>query len=124
MPVARVETGEEGNIQDGRKRGRRGGKRERERREQLPNEQAGGNQPVGEANGNVALAPAATIEQHASEHQQVSDGLVQVETKASAQVNTPPASAPYQSRRRARPREIYTMENKEPLVQIETNTDK
>lgn len=125
VPVARVETGEEGNIPDGRKRGRRGGKRERERREQLPNEQAGGNQPLNEANGNVALAPAAAIEQHANEPKQVSDVLVQVETKASAQVNAAPAtSAPYQSRRRARPREIYTMENKEPLVQIETHTDK
>jgi hypothetical protein len=121
-PVARAEGAEEGGSQDGRKRGRRGGKRERERREQQVTEQAGNTQQFGEANGNVA---PASIQQHMEAPQaaaatQASEGLVQVETKASALVNTPPAaSTPYQSRRRARPREIYTMENKEPLVQIE-----
>jgi len=125
VPVARPEGGEEGASQENRKRGRRGGKRERERREQQTTEQVGSTQQFAEANGNIAVAPATTFEQHGNEPQQVSEGLVQVETKASAQVNTPPAtSAPYQTRRRARPREIYTMENKEPLVQVETHTDK
>ena len=52
------------------------------------------------------------------------NGLVQIETDAvkrssaaaAAQVET----APPASRRRSRPREIYSMENNEPLVQIET----
>lgn len=130
VPVARVEAGEEGSIQDGRKRGRRGGKRERERREQQTTEQVGGNQPMSEANGNIAATPSPVSVGHidtarSAEPTPASEGLVQVETKASAQVSTSPASSvPYQSRRRSRPREIYTMENKEPLVQIETHTDK
>ncbi len=54
------------------------------------------------------------------------NGLVQIETDAvkrssaaavAAQVETAPPPA---SRRRSRPREIYSMENSEPLVQIET----
>jgi ribonuclease E len=126
----RAEAGEEANTQDGRKRGRRGGKRERERREQQTTEQVGGNQPMNEANGNIAATSSPVSVDHiaaprSAEPTQASEGLVQVETKASAQVSTAPAaSAPYQSRRRSRPREIYTMENKEPLVQIETHTDK
>lgn len=123
VPVARPEGGEESTNSENRKRGRRGGKRERERREQQTTEQVNGNQQLGDANGNVAVSIAATGEQNAA-HNQVSEGLVQVETKVSAQVNTAPATPPYQSRRRARPREIYTMENKEPLVQVETQTDK
>lgn len=124
VAVAPVEAKEEGSSQDGRKRGRRGGKRERERREQQTTDQAGNTQQLSEANGNVA---ASTDSQVAAERTvtQASEGLVQVETKPSASANTPAApSTPYQSRRRARPREIYTMENKEPLVQIETNVDK
>jgi ribonuclease E len=113
-PVARPEGSEEGSGQDGRKRGRRGGKRERERREQQ----------VGETSGNVTAMPAESGAV-AVEHNQAqqAEGLIQVETKPSALVNTPTSSsAPYQSRRRTRPREIYTMENKEPLVQIETHS--
>ena len=118
-PVARPENAEANGSNDGRKRGRRGGKRERERREQHTTEQDG-NQQFSEANGNVAAQPNA-----ANEHQvaalDVGNALVQVETKTNASANTASASnPPYQSRRRARPREIYMMENKESLVQIET----
>ncbi|HUX89643.1 MAG TPA: Rne/Rng family ribonuclease [Gallionellaceae bacterium] len=115
-PVVRAEGGEEGSGgHDGRKRGRRGGKRERERREQQVTEQV--------VNHQQAAAGDATIQHpQAAVAAPASEGLVQVETRASALVTPPPAaSTPYQSRRRARPREIYTMENKEPLVQIETH---
>ncbi len=50
-------------------------------------------------------------------------GLVQIETNPAkfAATPTPRAeSTPATSRRRSRPREIYSMENSEPLVQIET----
>lgn len=123
-PVANITASEDSNIADGRKRGRRGGKRERERRDQLPAEQALNEQAFNEANGNIALAPATTVEPVFSQ-QQPNDGLVQVETKLATQTNsTPTSSPPYQTRRRARPREIYTLENKEPLEKIETQTDK
>jgi len=52
------------------------------------------------------------------------NGLVQIETDAvkrsSAAVAAQVETAPPASRRRSRPREIYSMENNEPLVQIET----
>ena len=148
VPVARVEAGEEGNQQnnDGRKRGRRGGKRERERREQQFTEQSPQNQQPVDINGNVVTSiattfntapveqevvttPTAAIEQPGNagmnefaETAKPVGGLVQIETNPAAVNNLPPPapSAPHHSRRRSRPREIYTMENKEPLVQIET----
>jgi len=138
VPVIRAETAEESGGTEGRKRGRRGGKRERERREQQVTEQVDSTLQLGEAGDNVAAAPVAispattgladippSAEQTAATSA-ASEGLIQIETKASALANPPPpaASSPYQSRRRSRPREIYTMENKEPLVQIETHTDK
>ena len=52
-------------------------------------------------------------------------GLVQIETDSSkrAAVSTPREDTPAQSRRRQRPREIYSVEsNSEPLVQIETQS--
>ncbi len=52
------------------------------------------------------------------------NGLVQIETDAvkrsSAAATAQVETAPQASRRRSRPREIYSMENNEPLVQIET----
>jgi ribonuclease E len=124
-PVVQNVVTEEGNASDGRKRGRRGGKRERERRDQLPSDQANGNQATNEANGNIALATSTQANQVAHQPQTASDALVQVETKMPAQANSTSASnPPYQNRRRARPREIYTMENKEPLVQVETSIDR
>ncbi|MCX7194446.1 MAG: Rne/Rng family ribonuclease [Proteobacteria bacterium] len=52
------------------------------------------------------------------------NGLVQIETDAVKRSSAAAAShveiAPPASRRRSRPREIYSMENNEPLVQIET----
>ncbi|HQS59526.1 MAG: ribonuclease E/G [Gallionellales bacterium 35-53-114] len=119
-PVARAEATEAAGSNEGRKRGRRGGKRERERREQQTTE-VGVNQQFSEANGNVALATGA-IDTAQTAETTSNAGLIQVETSPNAQAgNTAPASSsPYQSRRRARPREIYTMANKEPLVQIET----
>jgi len=111
LPVA--EGVEAAGSNEGRKRGRRGGKRERERREQQPTEQ------VVTAGDNMVVVSAA--DQVATE---VSASLVQIETKPSATASTPPDTrAPYQSRRRARQREIYTMENKEPLVLIETHKE-
>ncbi len=117
LPVAVAVAGSEGieaaGSNEGRKRGRRGGKRERERRDQQPTEQvvtAGDNMVVVAAAGQVAT--------------EVSAGLVQIETTPTATGTTPPDTrAPYQSRRRARQREIYTMENKEPLVLIETHKE-
>jgi len=120
VPVTRPENQEEGAPQqDGRKRGRRGGKRERERRDQQ----------VSETGTNLAITPVspASVEQQITNAPviaatPVGDGLIQIETNPSALANTsaPAGSTPYPSRRRARPREIYTIENKEPLVQIET----
>jgi ribonuclease E len=118
--TARPENQEEGAPQhDGRKRGRRGGKRERERRDQQ----------TSETGTNLAISPATSVsvdQQMANSPivvaQPVGDGLIQIETNPSALANTtaPAASTPYPTRRRSRPREIYTIENKEPLVQIET----
>jgi len=135
-PVARVEPGVEGGQQnDGRKRGRRGGKRERERREQQFTEQTPQVQQLVDVNGNVSIAPVqqpmhaeqAVVAEHVqspmvAETTAVAGGLVQIETNPAAIINLPPPapSTPHHSRRRSRPREIYTMENKEPLVQIET----
>jgi ribonuclease E len=124
VPAVRVEVGEEATNLEGRKRGRRGGKRERERREHQTTEQ-----PLREANGNGENTPVTVSVQQLPETSQTgnsgNEGLTQVETKPSAVVNTPANSnPPYQTRRRSRPREIYTMENKEPLMQIETQTDK
>ncbi|RFC35659.1 MAG: RNAse E [Candidatus Nitrotoga sp. SPKER] len=53
------------------------------------------------------------------------NGLVQIETDAAKRSSAAAAAAqvetaPPTSRRRSRPREIYSMENNEPLVQIET----
>jgi hypothetical protein len=53
------------------------------------------------------------------------NGLVQIETDATKSMLAMSAaqqfdSAPPVSRRRPRPREIYSMDNNEPLVQIET----
>ena len=51
------------------------------------------------------------------------EGLEQVETDSSKRTTTPiaPAETPStDTRRRSRPREVYSMENSEPLVQIET----
>jgi ribonuclease E len=52
----------------------------------------------------------------------LADGLVQIETDPAKRVESPSpvdvtAAAP---RRRSRPREVYSIENSEPLVQIET----
>jgi ribonuclease E len=129
-PVARAEGSEEEVRQhDGRKRGRRGGKRERERREQQTPEQAA--QTLSESNASAApvvasyeqpaaVAPGAVTATVAASPVE-SAGLVQIETNPAAISNLPPpAPTQFHSRRRARPREIYTMENKEPLVQIET----
>ena len=51
--------------------------------------------------------------------------LVQIETSPEKLVTLAPpkeTSSPHSSRRRSRPREIYTAENNEPLVQIETQS--
>ncbi len=51
------------------------------------------------------------------------NGLVQIETNSAKLAATPTTrteSTPATSRRRSRPREIYSMESSEPLVQIET----
>jgi ribonuclease E len=191
---------EESSNRAGRKRGRRGGQRERERREQQTAESGTGeplaiveattvptvavetqpqNPPVSE----VQHLPAVAVQAHAepevpqtiivTEHQS-SETIVQVaaETPAAApiavadpvpaiaspapapvqtsfpiiedipavasdliQIETTPAKlaavaalqadAPQQStsRRRSRPREVYSMEGNEPLVQIETHNN-
>jgi ribonuclease E len=173
----------------GRKRGRRGGQRERARREQQTTEPGAGGQPTNIAAGNEASfaeemaqraaeqRPSHVVEQSHTEPQAVpaavvierqaepvaqfvaaspapvltpapapsitvapapapvqaslpiadnapiAGGLVQIETAPSklaavaAPVETAQQSA---TRRRPRPREVYSMENSEPLVQIET----
>ncbi len=121
-PIASTETKEAGTgNQEGRKRGRRGGKRERERRELQTTEQVSGMPQQAAQGDNTNLTPAESTS--IASQPSSGNGLIQIETKASAIVNTPPAqSTPYQSRRRTRPREIYTMDNKESLVQIETKS--
>ncbi len=145
-PLARAEADEEGGNREGRKRGRRGGKRERERREQQTTDQVANNPletgstpviaqvaPVPQATQHAApvvaepqaAAPVRTVATLPGEVAAESQtGLVQIETdaaKLAAISNTQSASstAPA-SRRRSRPREIYTYNSNEPLVQIET----
>jgi ribonuclease E len=120
-PVARAEVTEETTNLEGRKRGRRGGKRERERREQQTSEPVSNGTQLDQANKTGLTNTETNPQQNVST---VNEALVQVETKSATQTQPVATSTPYQSRRRARPREIYTMENKEPLVQIETQTDK
>ena len=111
VAVASAETPEAGSN-EGRKRGRRGGKRERERREVQTPEQ------IAESLLASGLTPDA---QQTPEVAQADAGLVQIETKPATSKTSSAEGSSYQSRRRARPREIYTMETKETLVQIETN---
>jgi len=144
-----TEPTEENSQSTGRKRGRRGGQRERERRDQQAAGQLASEEPIQTETTPNAVMNAVEITRHsetaepkniqnieprqllveqANTSTQASsttngNGLVQIETDAvkrssaaAAQVETgPPAS-----RRRSRPREIYSMENNEPLVQIET----
>ncbi|HMC13249.1 MAG TPA: Rne/Rng family ribonuclease [Gallionellaceae bacterium] len=70
------------------------------------------------------LVPAATAQTPASS-ETGSSGLVQIETdpvKVATVVNTQPQNQEHAPRRRQRPREIYTLEKNEPLVQIETHS--
>jgi ribonuclease E len=123
IPVVATETKESGVAnQESRKRGRRGGKRERERREQQTTEHVSGMPQQAAQGDNTNLTPVESTS--IASQPSTGNGLIQIETKASAIVNTPsPApSTPYQSRRRTRPREIYTIDNKESLVQIETKS--
>jgi len=137
------EQAEEGGNRSGRKRGRRGGQRERERRDQTtPLETApiAGEQPVNAtpaivevvadsraaepkqsaapAQVSAAIQAAAPVQSDNSG----SGGLVQIETAPSKRVAATAAESAQQpsSRRRSRPREVYSMESSEPLVQIET----
>ena len=75
--------------------------------------------PQGEAR--VVAAPAAVTPVQADLPVNGS-GLVQIETAPSKHVptSTPDTASPPVTRRRARPREVYSMESNEPLVQIET----
>ena len=132
---------EEGGNRTGRKRGRRGGQRERERRDQQA--PATGEQPVNATAGNVEVAadsrateqsqtatarpaepnqPAAPAPTTPVQADNSGNGLVQIETAPSKRAAAAPAEAAEQpaSRRRSRPREVYSMESNEPLVQIET----
>ncbi len=123
VPAPRADGAEGSQDGNGRKRGRRGGRRERERREQQQMaEQAANNQQLdhdvsldlsGHEAGSATPAAVAVAD----------DQLVQVETRADAPAQASSAPAPaYPNRRRARPREIYTMENRgEQLVQVETS---
>ncbi len=101
-PVAQAEGTEAAGAQEGRKRGRRGGKRERERRELQTTEQI-------EEAGIIATAETTPV----------AEGLLQVENK-SATADTSGAKTHHHSRRRARPREIYTIDNNAPQVMTET----
>jgi ribonuclease E len=139
---------EENSQSTGRKRGRRGGQRERERRDQQAAGQLASEEPIltettpntvmnvveithhsetAEPKNIQNIEPRQLLVEQANTSIQASsttngNGLVQIETdavkrsSAAAQVET----APPASRRRSRPREIYSMENNEPLVQIET----
>jgi len=172
---------EENPNRSGRKRGRRGGQRERERREQQTTEPVAGEQPATSEVGNetsfaaemaqraaqasrpeqaaavtpvaveavaevVAEPPAEVVAQPvvtpvaasapaptpapvaAPAPMQASlpisdSGLVQIETapsKLAAVAAAPIESTQPATRRRPRPREVYSMESSEPLVQIET----
>jgi ribonuclease E len=102
-PVAQAEGTEAASTQEGRKRGRRGGKRERERRELQTTDQ------ITEAG---IIATAETMP--------VAEGLLQVES-TSANTDASAAKTHHHSRRRARPREIYTLDNIVPPVLIETH---
>jgi ribonuclease E len=150
----------EGNSHNtGRKRGRRGGQRERERRDHqqaaglLSNVQPAHTETTNGAVTNMTeparhneaidslhiqntssdqrpvdqtVAPVAPVASAAPAPSAMSDnGLVQIETDATKSMLAMSAaqqfdSAPPVSRRRPRPREIYSMDNNEPLVQIET----
>jgi len=148
--AAITEPVEENSQSIGRKRGRRGGQRERERRDQQAAGQQAGEQPIlteipsnTEINTTEATPHSKPVEpqniQNIEPHQppveqaitatQASpatdgNGLVQIETDAvkrsSAAANAQVEATPPASRRRSRPREIYSVENNEPLVQIET----
>lgn len=145
-----TEPAEEHSQSTGRKRGRRGGQRERERRDQQAVGQLPGEEPIlTETTPNAVMNTVETahhsepaepqnilkieprqlpVEQAITSSQASSttggNGLVQIETDAvkssSAAAATQVDTAPPASRRRSRPREIYSMENNEPLVQIET----
>jgi len=68
--------------------------------------------------------PASTAQAPAS-FETGSSGLFQIETdpvKVATVVNTQPQNQEHAPRRRQRPREIYTLEKNEPLVQIETHS--
>jgi ribonuclease E len=144
-----TEQTEENSQSTGRKRGRRGGQRERERRDQQAAGQLASEEPIlteitpnavmnaveiphysetAEPKNIQNIEPRQLLVEQANTSTQASsttngNGLVQIETDAvkrssaaAAQVETSPPA----SRRRSRPREIYSMENNEPLVQIET----
>lgn len=145
-----TEPTEENSQSIGRKRGRRGGQRERERRDQQAAGQLAGEEPILTETTPNAVINAVEITRHSEtaepkniqniEPRQLlveqantstqattttnGSGLVQIETDAikrsSAAAATQIEAAPPASRRRSRPREIYSMENNEPLVQIET----
>ncbi|MFZ1548069.1 MAG: Rne/Rng family ribonuclease [Candidatus Nitrotoga sp.] len=148
--AAITEPTEENSQSTGRKRGRRGGQRERERRDQQAAGLLAGEQPtLSESTPSTEINVLETtrhsepaepqniqnIEPHQPPVEQAitstqaspttnGNGLVQIETDAdkrsSAAASAQVESAPPASRRRSRPREIYSMENNEPLVQIET----
>ncbi|CAH1213021.1 Ribonuclease E [Candidatus Nitrotoga sp. BS] len=148
--AAITEATEEISQSTGRKRGRRGGQRERERRDQLAAGQLVGEQTIlTESTPSTVLSTIeSTRQSEPTEQQNIQNieshqlpaeqaitstqvsptsngsGLVQVETDAVkrslAAATDQVETAPPASRRRSRPREIYSMENNEPLVQIET----
>ncbi|CAH1387822.1 Rne/Rng family ribonuclease [Candidatus Nitrotoga sp. M5] len=153
--AAMTESAEENNQSIGRKRGRRGGQRERERRDQQAAGQLAAEQPILTENtpNSVMNAVDTTPHSEPAESQNIQNtephqlpveqavtatqtnptttspatngtGLVQIETDAvkrsSAATAVQAEVTPPASRRRSRPREIYSVENNEPLVQIET----
>ncbi len=148
--VATITEPTEVNSQStGRKRGRRGGQRERERRDQqAAGQQLAGEQPAQTGTTRNAAMNAVETTHHSetAEPQNIqkietrqlpieqaitpaqasstTSSLMQIETDAVKRTAVAAASqvetAPPASRRRSRPREIYSMENNEPLVQIET----
>jgi len=170
VPVAVAEQQADGApSREGRKRGRRGGRRERERRELPPENGNGENQgsPMAEANvarntaparlppseyvaypagmarpltptevvchpmpkpGPVPVrAPVATALAVAPISSDMdASGLTLIETDPNkvASVAAVPERRDHAPRRRQRPREIYTMENSEPLQMVETRPSK